>query len=157
MSVAQPTVVGDQLIATSSISGRVMAFPVGCTGDLCPISWKAAVSGAITPVASADVVFVASPGGTLAAYDVHCATGGATCHPSWTWSDADGESPPAIDGSRAFVVTRDWRLVAFGIGNGPRAAETPSPELPIAVLAIALLWGTISLIGRRRKKAKLVT
>jgi outer membrane protein assembly factor BamB len=155
MSVAQPTVVGDQLIATSSIGGRVMAFPVACAGDPCPITWKAAVSGAITPVASGDVVFVASPGGTLAAYDVHCATGGATCQPSWTWSDADGESPPALDGSRAFVVTRDWRLVAFGLGSGPRASGAPSPGLPVAAIAVAAIGGTIALVRRRRKKAEL--
>jgi outer membrane protein assembly factor BamB len=156
MSVAQPIVVGDQLIATSSIAGRLVAFPVGCTGDPCPMNWKAAVSGAITPVASGDVVFVASPGGTLAAFDVHCATGGATCQPSWTWSDADGESPPAVDGSHAFVVTRDWRLVAFGLASGPRPAGAPSPGLPIAAIAIALLGGTIALVKRRRKKAALV-
>jgi outer membrane protein assembly factor BamB len=156
MSVAQPTVVGDQLIATSSMGGRVVAFPLGCTRGPCPVTWKAAVSGAITPVASGDVIFVASPGGTLAAYNVHCATGGATCDPAWTWSDADGESPPAVDGARAFVVTRDWRLVAFALGADRPVAGSSTPSLPIGVVAIAALVGTIALIKRRRKAAELV-
>jgi PQQ-like domain len=150
ISVARPLVVGDRFIATDSIRGHVLAFPAGCTHDPCPMSWQASVNGAITPVASGDVLFVASPGDTLSAFDVHCGTAGATCQPLWTWSGADGESPPALDGPRAFVVTRDWRLVAFALGSGTRAGGSRSRSLPIAVVASATLVGVIALARRRR-------
>jgi outer membrane protein assembly factor BamB len=92
------------------------------------VSWTGSV-GAVTssPAVAAGVVYVGSSDGTLFAYGVGCATGGAACTPLWKAQTAGLiESTPAVVNGVVYVGTIAGNLYAFdaagviGCGGSPK-------------------------------------
>ena len=92
------------------------------------VSWTGSV-GAVTssPAVADGVVYVGSSDGTLYAYGVGCATGGASCTPLWK-AQTTGliESTPAVANGVVYVGTIEGDLYAFdaagviGCGGSPK-------------------------------------
>ncbi len=81
------------LVLISSTEG-LAAFEVPCTTSPCVPTWTAPVAGGVTsaPIVVGDTAAVASVDGTLYAFDVACARGGAVCGPVWTVGPDQGRA-----------------------------------------------------------------
>ena len=109
-----PVIAGD-LAFVGSESGVLYALDVR-TGNIVwlgrlgsPIASEAAVSG--------NRVFVHTAAGVLAAFEVACGAGGATCLPSWTARTGGDGAPPLAAGDLVLVST-GRRLLAFDASCG---------------------------------------
>lgn len=80
-------------------------------------AWSAGAGTAVSqPAVAGGVVFAASAGGTLSAYDA-AGCGAATCPPLWSTDvGAEVTGGPSVDGGQVYVGTADARLAAYRLG-----------------------------------------
>lgn len=109
-----PVLAGD-LAFVGSEAGILYAIDVR-TGT---VVWLGRLGDAITSEAamSGRQVFVHTTGGTLAAFDTACGTGGETCLPTWTARTSGDGAPPLATGGLVLVSTGE-RLLAFDTDCG---------------------------------------
>ena len=104
-----PVIAGD-LAFVGSEAGVLYALDVRTGG----VVWLGRLGGPIVSEAavSGDQVIVHTTEGVLAAFDISCGAGGATCLPSWT-ARTGGEGAPPLAAGDLVLVNTGKRLLAF--------------------------------------------
>jgi outer membrane protein assembly factor BamB len=84
------------------------------------VAWRAATGNYVysSPAVANGVVYVGSEDGKLYAYAVGCASGGASCPPSWTATTGGsiGFSSPAVADGIVYAGSFDGKLYAYAVG-----------------------------------------
>jgi eukaryotic-like serine/threonine-protein kinase len=116
-----PVIAGD-LAFVGSQAGILYALDVRSGG----VVWLGRLGGPIASevAVSGDRVFVHTTDGVLAAFDMSCGVGGATCLPSWT-ARTGGEGAPPLAAGDLVLVSTGKRLLAFDAtcGTGGEMCE----------------------------------
>ncbi len=128
--------------------GAVIAYPLPCGGvdARCAPLWRARLDGYGQPTVVDGTAYVSSRRGSdLAAFDIHCATDGRTCGPTWSASAGRSSSndPPLVVGDRVYVGVEaaggEGAVVAFDTECTGRCAAlwTVSTDRPVRALTYA--------------------
>jgi outer membrane protein assembly factor BamB len=103
--------------------GKLYAFPADCTTGSCSPIWTAQAGSHVrsSPAVANGVVYIGgSVAGTISAFAVGCASGGATCSPLWTYQTGGYvNSSPAVSNGVVYVGSADGKLYAFGLPAAP--------------------------------------
>ena len=122
--------------------GELWAFPDTCDASVCGPSWVAQLPAAnfyatLSLAIDRGIVYVGREGGSprspspagLYAFDEACGTGGATCRPLWSWTNASGQ---VVASNGVVYVQSGGKFLGFPERCGAGGATCEPSRVPRA-------------------------